>query len=407
MKDNVIFIIIESYSRYIFFYRMHESLVSLGFIPFYLTLSPVVYLKLKKIHCNIYLFRKVKKVINKYHFGKKTTLDVAKGDISDISSERIALMIVTQLKELSNKYDPKVVFIYNGTTLLTSVAADFFHKENVPTAFFELANLPGKMFVDPMGTNANSLLYKNIKVLKDFDVNFKDFELWKESYLKESKTVKQATFGKNSFKDYTFFALDRIYFIYFIDSIDEKISYFKKYFDRFKKRFFYKSSLLPVNKIISPYIFFPMQVSDDSQLLIHSKIRNLEAIKKGCEEAKKLDVKLVIKMHPAEKDYNYIKEIFKMKKNYSFDITSEDTFTLIKNADKVITINSTVALESIILNKEVKILGKSFYKNFIRNEQLLSKYILGYLIDINYFSYESIDRNIILKCIERAKLSLD
>lgn len=38
----------------------------------------------------------------------------------------------------------------------------------------------------------------------------------------------------------------------------------------------------------APYIFLPLQVSEDSQILLHSEIDNVDAIKMAHEEAKKI-----------------------------------------------------------------------------------------------------------------------
>lgn len=61
-----------------------------------------------------------------------------------------------------------------------------------------------------------------------------------------------------------------------------------------------------------------------------------------------------------------------------------NTFELISNAIKVITINSTVALEAKIIGVDVDILGKSYYRLF--DEDKIKKYIMGYLVDMDFFS---------------------
>jgi capsular polysaccharide export protein len=217
------------------------------------------------------------------------------------------------------------------------------------------------------------------------------------------KNVAQAKFGKSNIIDFFFYAANKIYFLTLIDSIDSKKKYIKRYIERLLNRFV-KNKNIEYSKVINyPYIFLPLQVSEDSQILLHSEFDNIDAIKKAYEEAEKLGMKLVIKPHPAERNLQHIKKIFDLKREYNFEITMIDTETLIKKSEKVITINSTVALESIILGQKVEILGRSFYKH-LKCKEYLIKYITQYIVDIDYFSYDLIDCDVVKKCIDRAKL---
>ena len=53
-----------------------------------------------------------------------------------------------------------------------------------------------------------------------------------------------------------------------------------------------------------------------------------------------------------------------------------------------------------LLNKKVDILGKALYKSF--NEEDISRYILGYLINIDYFSKEIIELDELKNILNRA-----
>ena len=55
---------------------------------------------------------------------------------------------------------------------------------------------------------------------------------------------------------------------------------------------------------------------------------------------------------------------------------------IIEKADLVITINSTVGLESLIWGKETIFLGKSMYAKF--NRIRLAKYLNNYLVEFDY-----------------------
>jgi len=76
-----------------------------------------------------------------------------------------------------------------------------------------------------------------------------------------------------------------------------------------------------------------------------------------------------------------------------------NTFSLIDKSHLVITINSTVGLEALILEKNFEVLGRAFYKNFTQKH--IEMYILNYLIDIDYFSNEDIELESIHTILER------
>lgn len=148
-----------------------------------------------------------------------------------------------------------------------------------------------------------------------------------------------------------------------------------------------------------PYYLFPMQVTADSQVLLNSNVTLLDAVKIAMEKSKERGVNLVIKPHPAELDntiYDKIQRLYPQA-----IIMSGDMKVMIKNADKIITINSTVGLESILLGKQVEFLGKSFYQYFTRKKEWLPKYIMGYLVNIDYFGATDITENIFEECLKR------
>lgn len=144
-----------------------------------------------------------------------------------------------------------------------------------------------------------------------------------------------------------------------------------------------------------------MQVASDSQIILNSDIGLFDALKYSIKKAEVDNLNLVVKLHPAERDIDVIYTILKLREKYKFNIVDNNTFEVIANAQKVITINSTVALEAMILDKPVEILGRSFYKFF--NKERTKNYILGYLEDIDFFSSEKFTVEQVKKLINRCK----
>jgi len=146
------------------------------------------------------------------------------------------------------------------------------------------------------------------------------------------------------------------------------------------------------------YTFLALQVSDDTQLKLHSTIGNIEAIRIAKSLAEREGRELVVKPHPAEANPKALREISALKEQLHYHLVRDNTTLLIKNSANVVTINSTVGLEAMLYGKRVVCLGSSYYKTF--TEQQLLKFIHHYLVDgVDYFSQTPIDASIAARVI--------
>lgn len=149
-----------------------------------------------------------------------------------------------------------------------------------------------------------------------------------------------------------------------------------------------------------------MQVSTDTQVLINGNITVLNAVKKALDYARNHNFYLVIKPHPAEKNPLYFEKLESVLSNYNRTlITNENTFKLIKYAQETFTINSTVGLEAKILNRPVHVFGKALYENFTQDD--ISRYVMGYLLNIDYWGTDNISIENFKKVLERTDLKVD
>jgi capsular polysaccharide export protein len=117
---------------------------------------------------------------------------------------------------------------------------------------------------------------------------------------------------------------------------------------------------LPTSR--SAYIFVPFQVDYDTQIISHSPwIQDMDEFYRVLQNlVRKLpeNIKIYVKEHPASsRCYQYLHS---RDSRIEFK-NSMETESLMNNAEMVITINSTVGLESIIKNKPVISLGNAFY----------------------------------------------
>ena len=219
------------------------------------------------------------------------------------------------------------------------------------------------------------------KDLRNFECNIKEFELFAKDYLISKE--------KNHFVPQSIQKIDFYEKIINHDRYEPNIVIrIKNFFKILVKKIKYKNFTYDnIIDIKSHYIFFPLQVSYDSQLLRNSNITLKEAIDYAISFSKKKNKQLVIKPHPAELNF----ELLNYAKENNALITNENTYVLIKNADIVITINSTVGLETFFYNKNLIVLGDAWYKKYINCSykiklQVLCNYFNSVLVDGDYFN---------------------
>jgi len=110
------------------------------------------------------------------------------------------------------------------------------------------------------------------------------------------------------------------------------------------------------------FVFIPFQVKFDSQVLLNSPhIKTMTElyrwIESAVEQSTDKSLVFVIKEHPT--DPHKYTELY--TKNPRIVFTSRDTQELIESSQAVVTVNSSVGLEAMLLNKRVIVLGAAFY----------------------------------------------
>lgn len=110
------------------------------------------------------------------------------------------------------------------------------------------------------------------------------------------------------------------------------------------------------------YIFVPFQVYDDTQILLHSPwVDSMESLYHAIERCVPVLPKgwrFLVKEHPsAKKAYDHLHN----KNSQVVFANANDTQALIEGAKLVITVNSTVGIESLLLGRPVMTLGNAFY----------------------------------------------
>jgi capsular polysaccharide export protein len=244
-----------------------------------------------------------------------------------------------------NDYD--TVLILNGAF---NVETDVCRELNIKTFFFEHAYIPKAIQMDSMGVNSGAS-FANLN--RDRLLSF----TYPETEFKPMNDFKFTAVKYPMIERYLFRIFDANYNLFFSKYIRRK-----RNLTSAKKRFkSFKEEILDI-KEGEKYIFFPLQVNSDTQIILNSPYKSMyEAIDAILPVLKKTGYKIVIKEHPMEVepvDYKkYIEEgkVFVVKK------IPLDTY--IEHADFVVNINSSVGFQALSKYKKVLLLGESFYKN--------------------------------------------
>ena len=380
IRKTLVLVIADYYQSIIFFQRLCTADALRDYLFLTSSLSGYIYLKHKR--CNAKLMigaAKLKTCVN-----VARAQEVLSGITSEASARKYALLALETAQEIlaTNKrqYDNRIAICWNGSGVTGIVMRQLYALGYVDALrFFELANLPNKIFCDPEGVNAESSLYRTKAIKLAYEPEYKVIEMynaWRNSFINTKMrvhTVPQRGFGR---KLRLGNLIDLIY--------QTACTPF-----RYKLKYVIKTAMYKIakqrikirqNSPPDRYVFFPMQTTGDSQILLNSNVDNLQAIELIL--SKKIEVPLVVKLHPADQSIKLLENMAINLGNRVY-FCDDNTFQLIKGAEKVITINSSVGLEALILGKSVEFLGKSFYAFFSANH--LVNYIENYLVNADFY----------------------
>jgi hypothetical protein len=113
------------------------------------------------------------------------------------------------------------------------------------------------------------------------------------------------------------------------------------------------------------FVYFPLHVELDYALTVRSPLYlDQVALLKEIATSLPPGVKLVAKEHPASVggfDHKRLVDLVKNQKNFVFLHPSINTYAILEKAGCVVTINSKVGAEALLMAKTVLVLGDSFY----------------------------------------------
>lgn len=394
----MIVFIIDYIERFNFYSRMFTSL-SGEYKVVVVTHDPIVYLLCRKFPCKCIL---IKKNILPIYLSDSdadrdiiTSIEVLNDDFSYEQAKNSYISTVHTLESLFKNNRIIKCVIWNGETLIGRATTQVCRKLSIEKIYLEISNLPNKMFSDPMGANAKSSIFYEPSIIDNLPlVSEQQHQAWIKLY-EDLKAGKLPQAQSKFFRRITGAINYGLKYLY--------ASVYKKSFNRFKIKSQPNMANIIFNNAFDikneEYIFLPLQVSTDTQIKLNSNYNNIDAIRFALHKANQMNIKLLVKIHPAEKEQVSINNIIQEQKITKFILTNINTIDLIKNSTEVVVINSTVGLESLIYGKKVTVIGNALYLNF--DQTKLKKYIHSYLIDgVDYFSNGSISLENSLKLLK-------
>ena len=205
------------------------------------------------------------------------------------------------------------IMLWNGTLFRQAIACEAARLQGIGCIYVETGLLPGRITVDPKGVN----FYNSVPRERAFYENYHN-----------ARPLPRTLIPRNP-KNAAKFASER--------------------------------------KVTLPrrYIFIPFQVDYDTQILVHSPwIRDMEMLFGIIERiSQKIEnLSFVFKEHPSSiKNYPQLHARAEGNARILF-ANGHTTQRLIEGSEGVITVNSTVGIESLLFGKRVIVLGNAFYE---------------------------------------------
>ena len=280
--------------------------------------------------------------------------------------KRYATRCLYHLKKIIEEEGFTDLIVWNGQLIFTLAGIHWAEKKNMKVWYMENGALPGTLQLDEKGVNTeSSITGKSAQFFAEHDLDYDTEQSPIEPLSHPNKTL-------------------------------HPFEMFMRYINRFgwywwMTRVFWKNFLpdqrgkkirqsLPADKATLPekFIFVPLQVHDDTQIMVHSPlIKNMEEFIDACHAAiKKVnpDMPIVVKEHPQDfgrQDYSALRQkypgIIWLRK---FPIND-----ILAMASTVITVNSGVGIEALTFKRPVITLGDAFYNipGVVRQAQTLEE----------------------------------
>ena len=254
---------------------------------------------------------------------------------------------------------PDLLLCVNGWRLHTACAVLVARQRDIPVLFVENGYLPFTTVLDPVGVNyAGSLTFMPLaekvddgrlaRLVDDYHAGRigrpATIPGWREYLARGLSTLISLVPRGNQEKNGGHMSVSEV---------------FETWSGEGRRR----GKQLDFGKIRVPYVFFPLQVEDDSQLLIHSPwVKSMEQAVRCILAALPREIQLVVKRHPSDRGRTPLEGIMGLLRGYNGAFISDGAMgDLLRDSKAVVTVNSTVGFEALMWHRPVVVLGQAPY----------------------------------------------
>ncbi|MFT6539099.1 MAG: capsular polysaccharide export protein [Thalassolituus sp.] len=329
--------------------------------------------------------------------------EVISCEISTNEAVKYANGIINEIEFLMRGYDSIRLLCWSGSDIKGAAiryVKNKYGRGRVSSLFFEISNFPGYYFVDCLGVNAESSAYLFPSYFLD-DAEIISLENSfgiMQSMINVKNRQKSLPQAGRSKKITIRHFIDYGYMVIFGVKNFSFYSMFKRLVNKVRSRDLDISSYVNFNGELSDdNCFFPLQVSSDSQILLNYDGTLIDSLVEAVDWSHKLGKKLVVKLHPAETDVDCLEEIKRICDQYGVLIIDEQVASILSKVGSVVTVNSTVGFEALLMGVDVKFLGRSQFSHLKCQRDVLL-YIKSYIKEGDFFSGSPIEFPTILRC---------
>jgi len=407
MSSEVLLIHVDGISRGKFFSSLWKNLSKdeLAITAIFITESKAAHKFLSSLDLSCFLISN--RACTK-KFRKEEFIELYNGSLCGrlgSLNKKTAAQLYEEIVRIWGLYSPRYIWCWNGTKFVDRVLKNQALNDRIVFKVFETANIPGHFVIEDSGVNAESLTYARLMSGEafGFSKNF-DLDSWLLQYKKEkeeNKQIPQASLNVDEAKEKLreIAIPSRITLKYFCLQVDRIAGYCLKSLLGFIIGLLAKRS-----HEHSKVIFFPQQVSTDSQLLFNSEINNIEALKNLIDTLPPLTI-LISNLHPAEHRLSQILRFLFLCLRFPKLIPARGgAWTQLKHCDEVVTINSTVGLEAAILGKPCRFLGRSYFQRLSNDRKALGWYISNHIVSYRSVS-NSVDQDLVKRLLSNEIVS--
>lgn len=353
-KKNII-VLIDDFERYLFFKDILNK-YSVKNVTF--------------LHVALYTYIFAKNDSGLVYSSKNILLRGEKSSLMrDLSIDEVKLgyrvrteLIINTVKVLEESFsDYDHILIFKGFQYSFYSLHRFLNEEK--TIFFEIANFPKKFQWSISGVNADSDHSLRVSQVSEF-ISDEQVESLRDllfTYIPPHVSKKVSSKALES-------VVNKFGHIFFNTIYPEPsfIAYAKVAIYAFMSKRVVKSIVSKSRSSINEkYCLFIGQVEHDSQTVFQSNEVGVSALKKAKNIAEERNIKLIVRLHPAEKNFNNLMQTIRYCELNSIEINNAGSLlNVVNDSEFVMTINSTGGAHSILFEKEVINFGDSFYSNW-------------------------------------------